>query len=125
MQGSKKVFTVTLLTGAVLAVALLAVHGQTKPSAAMAGATAAPDRVAIDNFTFTPGDITVPAGTKITWVNHDDIPHTVVAAGKFKSGALDTNDDFSHTFDEPGTYEYFCSLHPKMTGKIVVVAKRK
>ena len=118
------------LTGsAVLAVAVLgftlaAVHGQ-QPKAMAGGATAAPDHIAIDNFTFAPGDITVPAGTKVTWVNHDDIPHTVVAAGKFKSGALDTNDDFSHTFDQPGTYEYFCSLHPKMTGKIVVTEKRK
>jgi plastocyanin len=57
----------------------------------------------------------------VRWTNHDDIPHTVVADDKtFKSKALDTDDAFSFTFTKPGTYNYFCSLHPKMTGKIVV-----
>lgn len=126
MQTTKRIFIGTLLAGAVLAIALVAVHGQNKPSPAMADGAMASHAVAIDNFSFAPEAVTVAAGTKVTWVNHDDIPHTVVATGRqFKSHALDTNDDFSFTFDQPGTYEYFCSLHPKMTGKIVVEAKRK
>ena len=77
--------------------------------------------VKIDNFTFGPADLTVPAGTTITWANRDDIPHTVVSTDKvFKSKVLDTDEKFSFTFDTPGTYPYFCSIHPKMTGKVVV-----
>jgi plastocyanin len=75
----------------------------------------------IDNFTFTPARLSVKAGTTVTWRNEDDIPHTVTSATQlFKSKALDTDDSFSFTFTEPGTYEYFCSLHPRMTGTIVV-----
>jgi plastocyanin len=77
--------------------------------------------IKIDNFSFMPGDITVAAGTTVTWVNHDDVPHTVrTTDGTIKSKALDTDDKFSMTFDKPGTYEYFCSIHPKMTAKVVV-----
>ena len=77
--------------------------------------------VKIDNFTFTPATITVPAGTTVRWTNHDDIPHNVVANDKsFKSKALDTDESFSYTFTKAGTYDYFCSIHPKMTGKVVV-----
>jgi plastocyanin len=77
--------------------------------------------VKIDNFTFTPAEAEVAVGTTVVWTNGDDIPHTVVDADhKYKSSALDTGDTFSHTFTEPGTYEYFCSLHPHMTGKIIV-----
>jgi len=77
--------------------------------------------VKIDNFSFGPAQITIPAGTTVTWTNRDDIPHTVVSDDKlFKSNALDTDDKFSYTFAKPGTYPYFCSLHPKMTGKVVV-----
>ena len=77
--------------------------------------------VAIDNFTFTPTEMTVPVGTQVTWINKDDVPHTVVSVDhKFKSRALDTDEKFSFTFQAPGTYEYFCSVHPKMIGKIVV-----
>jgi plastocyanin len=78
--------------------------------------------VKIDNFTFVPGTLAVPAGTTVQWVNRDDIPHTVVSEDKrtFKSKALDTDDSFSYTFTQPGTYTYFCSIHPKMTGQIVV-----
>ena len=86
-----------------------------------ANATAATTEVKIDNFSFGPQSITVPAGTKVTWKNRDDIPHTVVSTeGVFKSRVLDTDETFSFTFDKPGTYPYFCSVHPKMTGKIVV-----
>jgi plastocyanin len=77
--------------------------------------------VKIDNFSFGPPAITVTAGTTVTWTNHDDIPHTVVADDKsFKSKVLDTDEKFSYTFGKPGTYPYFCSVHPKMTGKVVV-----
>lgn len=80
--------------------------------------------IAIDNFSFSPAVLYVSTGTTVTWTNRDDIPHTVVdSAHTFKSKALDTDDSFSHTFNEPGTYEYFCGLHPKMVGKIVVTAK--
>jgi plastocyanin len=80
--------------------------------------------VKIDNFTFSPQTLTVPAGTTVTWKNQDDIPHTVTSTTKtFKSQALDTDDNFSFTFTTAGVYEYFCSLHPHMTGKIVVEAK--
>jgi plastocyanin len=86
------------------------------------GAVRAEDATAkIDNFTFAPARLTVKAGTTVTWRNKDDIPHTVTSAARlFKSKALDTDDSFSFTFTEPGTYEYFCSLHPRMTGTIVV-----
>jgi len=77
--------------------------------------------VTIDNFRFTPASMSVKAGTTVRWTNRDDIPHTIVADDQsFKSKALDTDDGFSYTFSKPGTYSYFCSLHPKMTGKIVV-----
>ena len=77
--------------------------------------------VKIDNFSFGPMLLTVALGTKVTWTNRDDIPHTVVADDKtFKSNALDTDETFSYTFDKPGTYPYFCSIHPHMTGMVVV-----
>jgi plastocyanin len=79
--------------------------------------------VKIDNFTFNPKQVTVKAGDSITWVNHDDIPHTVTSQTQaFRSKALDTDDKFSFTFATPGTYPYFCALHPHMTGTIVVEA---
>jgi len=76
--------------------------------------------VHIDNFTFEPAKLTVKAGTTVTWINRDDIPHLVVLPGKFRSEALDTNDKFSFTFTTAGDYKYFCSLHPHMTGMIKV-----
>jgi plastocyanin len=86
-------------------------------------ATALPTetRASIADFTFKPGTITVPVGTRVVWENHDDVPHTIVSLdGTFRSQALDTEDKFSFTFDKAGTYRYFCSLHPQMTGKVVV-----
>ena len=105
-------FAVTLL-----AVALAAIP----PRLSAAGDPAATE-IKIDNFSFAPQTITIPAGTQVTWTNQDDIPHTVVSDDKttFKSRALDTDEKFSFTFTKPGTYEYFCSIHPKMTAKIVV-----
>jgi plastocyanin len=77
--------------------------------------------VKIDNFSFSPDTVTVPAGTTVRWTNRDDIPHTVVSDDKtFKSKPLDTDEQFTYTFSKPGTYSYFCSIHPRMTGKVVV-----
>ena len=76
--------------------------------------------VMIDNFTFEPQQLTVKVGTTVTWKNRDDIPHTVVSPGKFRSKTLDTDDSFSFTFTTNGDYKYFCSLHPHMTGMIKV-----
>jgi amicyanin len=90
--------------------------------AVMAAPAGAEDtEVKIDNFTFVPQRVTVKAGTTVTWINEDDIPHAVAATSKaFRSKVLDTNDKFSFTFTTAGTFEYFCSLHPHMTGTIVV-----
>jgi plastocyanin len=77
--------------------------------------------VKIDNFSFAPATLTVKAGTQVTWTNGDDIPHTVVSDDQsFKSKVLDTDEKFTFTVSKPGTYSYFCSIHPKMTGKVVV-----
>jgi plastocyanin len=79
--------------------------------------------ISISNFTFTPNELTITPGTTVKWVNHDDIPHLVAEkALAFKSQALDTNDSFSFTFTKPGDVQYFCVLHPHMTGKITVKA---
>jgi plastocyanin len=85
----------------------------------------APDKaveVKIDNFTFAPPTLTVAAGTTVKWTNRDDIPHTVVSQDKttFKSKALDTDDSYAYTFTKPGSYDYFCSIHPKMVAKVIV-----
>ena len=77
--------------------------------------------VKIDNFSFGPAALTVPVGTTVSWTNRDDIPHTVVSTdGVFKSKVLDTDEKFSFTFNKAGSYPYFCSIHPKMTGKVIV-----
>ena len=77
--------------------------------------------VTIDNFSFGPKELTVPVGTTVKWVNHDDIPHTVANKDKlFRSSALDTDDSYSYTFASAGTFDYFCGLHPFMVGKIIV-----
>jgi plastocyanin len=86
-------------------------------------ARAADAEVAIDQFAFVPQRITVKAGTTVTWINEDDTPHTIASSSKlFKSKALDTDDKFAFAFTTPGTYAYFCSLHPHMTGVVVVEA---
>ncbi len=90
------------------------VRAADQPSAATA-------EVKIDNFSFGPQTLTVPVGATVTWTNRDDIPHTVVSTdGVFKSKVRDTDEKFSYTFTKAGTYPYFCSVHPKMTGKVVV-----
>jgi plastocyanin len=84
-------------------------------------AALAEPKVAIDNFTFSPATLIVKKGEKVVWTNRDDIPHTVVdTKGRFKSKALDTGDSFGHVFTEAGTYDYFCSLHAHMKGKVIV-----
>ncbi|HEY7117158.1 MAG TPA: cupredoxin family copper-binding protein [Tepidisphaeraceae bacterium] len=78
-------------------------------------------QVTIDNFTFQPAEVTVPVGTKVVWVNHDDVPHNVVETRRaFSSPALDTDERYAHVFGEAGTYAYFCGIHPHMTGRVVV-----
>ena len=99
----------------------VAAFGQSKTAAAQDPKPAAEAKVKIDNFSFSPQTITVAAGTTVRWTNGDDIPHTVVSDEKtFKSKVLDTDQEFTFTFDKPGTYSYFCSIHPHMTGKVVV-----
>jgi plastocyanin len=100
--------TLLLLAG------LPSVTANDQPSAANA-------EVKIDNFSFGPETLKVPVGATVTWTNKDDIPHTTVSAdGAFKSKVMDTDEKFSYTFTKAGTYSYFCSVHPKMTGKVVV-----
>ena len=87
------------------------------------GAVAAQDTtnvITIDNFTFSPKELTVAVGTTIKWVNHDDIPHTVVEKQTtFRSKVLDTDDSYSYTFTSAGAFDYFCGLHPHMVGQII------
>jgi plastocyanin len=94
--------------------------GPANPVGTAAGAEAA-SQVMIDNFVYSPVPLTVKVGTTVTWINHDDIPHTVDSTDKkFKSAALDTDDKFEFRFTEPGEYPFYCRIHPKMTGKIIV-----
>ena len=112
MKKSKLILTLATST----AIALVTFTALARTAAAGSAA-----EVKIDNFNFTPPTITVKVGTQITWTNADDIPHTVVSADQvFKSKALDTDEKFTFTPDKPGTYSYFCSIHPKMTGKVIV-----
>jgi plastocyanin len=77
--------------------------------------------ITIDNFTFSPKELTVAVGTTVKWVNHDDIPHTLVEKKTtFRSKALDTDDSYSFTFTSAGTFDYFCGLHPHMVGRVIV-----
>ncbi|OLE14075.1 MAG: amicyanin [Acidobacteria bacterium 13_1_20CM_4_56_7] len=91
------------------------------PIRAKSEAAASPMEVRVDNFTFGPDTLTVPVNSTVTWVNKDDVPHTIASSDRvFKSKALDTDDKYSYTFAKVGTYAYYCSIHPKMVGKIVV-----
>jgi plastocyanin len=110
------------LAAAMIAMMLLSAGS---PNGAVNAQQAAPAtvEVKIDNFSFGPATVTVAVGTTVTWTNGDDIPHTVVSTDDpkaFKSKVLDTDEKFSYTFAKPGTYPYFCSVHPKMTGTVVV-----
>jgi plastocyanin len=78
-------------------------------------------KVTIDNFTFSPAAVTVPVGATVTWTNDDDMVHTVTEAHRqFSSNELETGDTYTHTFTTPGTYTYYCALHPKMTATVIV-----
>ncbi len=109
---------------AILTAALVIVFGATgtRHQSFMVNAQQKPEtaEVKIDNFSFGPGTLTVPVGIAVPWTNRDDIPHTVVSTdGAFKSKVLDTDEKFSFTFSKAGSYPYFCSIHPKMTGKVI------
>jgi len=91
------------------------------PARAKGETASSPLEVRVDNFTFGPATLTVPVNSTVTWVNKDDLPHVIASNdGVFKSKALDTEDKYSYTFSKPGTYAYFCSIHPKMVGTIIV-----
>jgi len=110
-QKSVVAFTVFMLT-------MLALYGHGVASSAKAATGA---QVNIDNFSFSPTTLTVKAGTSIKWTNRDDIPHTVFSdQNAFMSKTMDTDESFTFTPTKPGTYTYFCTIHPKMTGKIIV-----
>jgi amicyanin len=114
-----------MMRSAIVAAALGAVVGSGLAGGVIvARAQSTTTAVSIDNFTFTPQKLTVKAGTTVTWTNKDDIPHGIAAtANAFtRSKALDTDDSYSFTFTTPGTYQYFCYIHPHMTGTIVVEA---
>ena len=135
----RRVLAALALAGGWLLTAHLAQAGTTDPAPApaqQATSTSSPAtgdpttggaaKVDIDNFDFAPMTVTVTVGTTITWTNHDDVPHTVLSADEpaaFKSPPLDTDDAYSFTFTKPGTYKYFCSVHPKMVGMVVVTQK--
>ena len=116
---SRSVCIVGLATAVIVALGLL-LTASTNVVAANAPQPTITE-VKIDNFSFGPATLTVPSGTTVTWTNRDDIPHTVVSTDKvFKSKVLDTDEKFSFTFGKAGTYPYFCSIHPKMTAKVIV-----
>jgi plastocyanin len=120
IHGKAAVSLIALGLGSILyaAVPQVPAAGQAVVQAAAKAAT-----VKIDNFNFTPQTLVIAPGTTVTWTNADDSPHSVREKdGKFKSAALDTDDTFSQTFTAPGEYEYFCSIHSQMTGKVVVKA---
>jgi plastocyanin len=105
---------VALVTSAAMVLGTGKARATDQPSASSA-------EVKIDNFSFGPSSLTVALGTEVTWINRDDIPHTIVSTdGVFKSKVRDTDEKFSYKFTKAGTYSYYCSIHPKMTGKVVV-----
>src|SRR5690349_4567756 len=109
-------FQASVFLAGILLMSVVADMARAAPPAAAAA-------VRIDNFTFKDPVVTVKPGTTVTWTNGDDIPHTVVSKdGVFKSKVLDTGDRFSFTFAKAGQFGYFCSIHPHMTGTIVVKA---
>jgi plastocyanin len=115
MTKRKLLFGVSALTLPLALASVLILH----PTRAKSEAS--PAEVRVDNFTFGPATLTVPVNSTVTWVNKDDLPHVIASDdGVFKSKALDTDDKYSYTFTKAGTYAYYCSIHPKMVGKIIV-----
>jgi plastocyanin len=114
MTGPLCVVGAAALAATLLCAGSMSVAATSQPPAATA-------EVKVDNFSFGPPTLTVAVGTIVTWMNRDDIPHTVVSTDTvFKSKVLDTDEKFSYTFNTAGTFAYFCSIHPKMTAKVVV-----
>jgi plastocyanin len=117
----KKTHLRLCIAAILLVIAMVAGRAGNSSSAAATEKPVAETAIKIDNFTFSPNALTLPVGSTIRWTNKDDIPHNVVSEDKsFKSKVMDTDEQFSYTFTKPGTYLYFCSIHPKMTGKIIV-----
>jgi plastocyanin len=134
--------TIQMVIALILTVATIGLSGCARKAAGQSGAQPATARAAsassnpgssapasaaveigIDNFSFNPATLTISPGTKVTWINHDDVPHTATSSAKvFASPALDTGGHFSFTFEHPGEYAYFCAVHPHMTGKVIVKA---
>ena len=113
--------TIFRLGFAGLVIVALMMAGRTNSSGATAAEEKPATEIKIDNFSFSPNTVTVPVGGTVRWTNHDDVPHNVVNQDKsFKSKTMDTDENFSYTFTKPGTYTYYCSIHPRMTGKVVV-----
>jgi plastocyanin len=118
----------TVLIGAISNIAALVFGAEAaspppaQPTSAPATTAPAVVQVSIDNFKFTPEVITVHPGQEVVWTNRDDVPHTVTATKKSfaGSGALDTDDHFSHVFTTQGQVDYFCAIHPHMTGRVIV-----
>jgi plastocyanin len=116
----KKIWIASLISSVIIALMLLTA-GSPNVTAADQTSPAANADIKIDNFSFGPQTITVPVGATVTWTNRDDIPHTSVStAGVFKSKVMDTDERFSYRFTKAGTYPYYCTIHPKMTGQVVV-----
>jgi plastocyanin len=118
----KRTICIFVLVGTVLIAFALAQGARPNIAVSASDKPASGTEVKIDNFSFGPAAITVSAGTTVTWTNNDDVPHVVTSDDNkmFKSKALDTDDHFSYTFTKPGTYNYYCAIHPKMVAKIVV-----
>lgn len=115
----KKLYAAVLILAIPLVVALVMISNPTRAKSEEAKPQAF--EIKVDNFTFGPDTLTVPVNGTVTWVNKDDIPHVIASNdGLFKSKALDTEDKYSYTFTKPGTYAYYCTIHPKMVGKVVV-----
>lgn len=111
-----KLRSVTIALGTLMLILVMALR-----STPATGQSAQPIEVKVDNFTFSPETLTVPANSTVTWTNKDDVPHVIASTdGLFRSKGLDTDDHYSFKFTKSGTYSYFCAIHPKMTGKIVV-----
>jgi plastocyanin len=126
IRRSRKIMRRSVSLAVLAAVVVLGASALTAPPgnlAVLAAQKAESTQVKIDNFSFGPSTLTVPVGATVTWTNRDDIPHTVTSSDDpkvFKSKVLDTDEKFSFTFTKAGTYPYFCSIHPKMTAKVIV-----
>jgi len=116
----KRIKWIAALSATILSTVIIMAISSPKLAVGADSKPALGTEVKIDNFSFGP-DLTIAAGTTVTWTNHDEVPHVVASdTNIFKSKALDTDDRYSYTFTKPGTYLYYCTVHPKMTAKVVV-----